>query len=77
MGTLTRSIKRFMEEREMTWSWLVLTDESAFSRKAKAGVQKNNSHEIGIALVNLTTQEVITNDSVVGRRMVRFVRAFK
>jgi hypothetical protein len=77
LGTLTQSIKRYMEEQEMTWSWLVLTGESAFTRKAKVGVQKNNSHNIGIALVTLTTQEVITNDSVVGRRMVRFVRAFK
>jgi hypothetical protein len=77
LGTLTRSIKRYMEEQEMTWSWLVLTGEGSFTRKAKAGVQKNNSHEIGIALVDLTAQEVITNDSVIGRRMRRFVRTFK
>jgi hypothetical protein len=77
LGTLTRSIKGYMEEREMAWSWLVLTGEESFTRKAIAGVQKNNSHEIGISLVDLAAQEVTTNDSVIGRRMRRFVRTFK
>ena len=77
LATLTKSIKGFMEERGMTWSWLVLTGEDSFTRKAKAGIQNNDSHEIGIALVDLASQEVITNDSVIGRRMPRFVRTFK
>lgn len=77
LGTLIRSIKGYMEEQEMTWSWLVLTGEESFTRKAIAGLQKNKSHEIGISLVDLAAQEVITNDSVMGRRMRRFVRTFK
>ncbi len=77
LGTLIKSIKDFMEEQEMTWSWLVLTREGSFTRKATAGIQKNNSHEIGIALVDLEANEMITNDSVIGRRMRRFVRTFK
>lgn len=77
LGTLTRSIKRYMEEQGMTWSWLVLTGEGSFASIAKARVQKNDSHEIGIALVDLAAQEVITNDSVIGRRMRRFVSTFK
>lgn len=77
LETLTKSIKDYMEEEEMTWSWLVLTGEEPFTRKAKAGIQKNKSQDIGIALVDLAAQEVITNDSVLGRRMPRFVRTFK
>jgi hypothetical protein len=77
LGKLTKSIRGYMEEQEMTWAWLVLTGEGSFTRKAKAGIQKDNSKEIGIALVDIAAQEVITNDSVLGRRMRQFVRAFK
>lgn len=77
LSTLTKSIKGFMEEQGMTWSWLVLTGENSFTRKAKVGIQHNDSHEIGIALVDLAAQEVITNDSIIGRRMPRFVGTFK
>jgi hypothetical protein len=77
LGKLTKTIRDYMEEQEMTWAWLVLTGENSFTRKAKAGIQKNTVEEIGIALVDLNAQEVITNDSVLGRRMTQFVRAFK
>lgn len=77
LGKLIKSIRGYMEEKEMTWAWLVLTGEGSFTRKAKAGIQKNNVKEIGIALVDLNAQEVITNDTVLGRRMHQFVRAFK
>jgi hypothetical protein len=77
LGKLIKSIRDYMEKHEMTWAWLVLTGESSFTRKAQAGIEKNTVEEIGIALVDLNTQEVITNDSVLGRRMLQFVRTFK
>lgn len=77
LGTLIKSIKRYMKKRDLTWSWLVLPREGSFTKRARAVVQKNNSHEIGIALVDLAAQEVVTNDSFIGRRMRQFVRSFK
>ena len=77
LGILTGPIKQYMEDRGLTWSWLVLPGEGPFSGRAKAAVQKNKVREIGIALVDLAAKEVVTNDSFVGRRMRRFVRGFK
>ena len=77
LGALTGSIKRYMEEQELTWSWLVLPAEGPFTKRARAAVQKNDLREIGIALVDLAAQEVTTSDSYWGRRMQRFVGSFK
>jgi hypothetical protein len=77
LGALIRSIKRYMEEQELTWSWLVVPAEGSFSKRARAAVEKNDLREMGIALVDLTGQEVITNASYLGRRMQRFVGGFK
>jgi len=77
LGTLTRSVKRYMKEQDLTWSWLVLPGEGPFTERARAVVQKNDLREIGIALVDLAAQEVVTNDSFLGRRMRRFVGGFK
>ena len=77
LGALLRSIRQYMEEKELTWSWLVLPAEGTFTKTAKAAVQKNDLREIGIALVDLAAQEVVTNDSFFGRKMGRFVGVFK
>ena len=77
LGALTGAVKRYMKEQDLTWSWLVLPGEGSFTKKAKAVVQKNDLHEIGIALVDLAAQEVVTNDSFLGRKMRRFVGRFK
>ena len=77
LGTLTKSVGRYMKEQDLTWSWLVLPGESRFAKRAKAAVQKNNLREVGIALVDLSAQEVITNDSYLGRRMRQLVGRFK
>ena len=77
LGSLAKIIKRYMKEQDLTWSWLVLPSEGSFTKKAKAVVQKDDSHEIGIALMNLAAQEVVTNDSYLGRRMRRLVGDFK
>ena len=77
LGALTKSVGRYMKEQELAWSWLVLPGVSSFSARAKAAVQKNNLREVGIALVDLSAQEVIINDSYVGRRMRQLAGPFK
>ena len=77
LGALTKSVGRYMNEQELAWSWLVLLGESSFATRAKAAVQKNNLREVGIALVDLSAQDVIINDSYIGRRMRQLAGRFK
>jgi hypothetical protein len=77
LSTILNAMRRYMKEQETQWSWLVIPGESTFSPQTRATVEKNDTRELGIALVDLSAQEVITNRSYVGRRMGRFVRCFK
>jgi hypothetical protein len=71
------AISKFLKEEDFAWAWLVIPHEGAFSRKARAMVERNDSHEIGVALVDLSAEEVISAGSHWGQRMVKFVRCFK
>ena len=71
------TISKFLKEEDYAWAWLVMPHEGSFSRKARAMVEHTDSKEIGIALVDLESQEIIPSGSYWGRRMVRFVKCFK
>lgn len=71
------TISQFLKERDYAWAWLVIPQEGSFSRKAMAMVEGNDSNEIGIALVDLSSQEIISAQSYWGRRMTRFIKCFK
>ena len=75
--TLLQEVGKFMAEHDIEWSWLVIPREGPFSRRAKAMVERNERRELGIALVDLATQEITTSSSYVGRRMPRFIRCFR
>jgi hypothetical protein len=77
LGKTLKAIKGFMKERELDWSWLVIPRKEAFSQQAKAVVEKDESQELGIALVDLSSQEITSSRSYIGRRMPRFVKCFK
>lgn len=76
LNEVLRQISRFLREQEFAWAWLVIPQEQAFSRKAKSMVESTNIREIGIALVDLSSQEIVTSESHWGRRMARFIRCF-
>ncbi len=71
------AITSFLKQQEFAWAWLVVPQEGAFSRKAKSMVQSTSIREIGIALVDLSSQEIVTSESHLGRRMPRLVGCFK
>ena len=71
------TIATFLKQQEFAWAWLVVPQEGPFSRKAKSKVQSTTLREIGIALVDLSSQEVVNSESHVGRRLVKIVRCFK
>jgi hypothetical protein len=71
------TISRFLKEEEFAWAWLVLPNEGAFSRKARAMVESTDTNEIGIALVDLNSKEIIKGASFWSGRMARFIKCFK
>jgi hypothetical protein len=71
------TIAKFLEEEEFAWAWLVMPHEGAFSRKAMAIVERSDSRDIGVALVDLSSQQVVSSPSYWGQRMVRFIKCFK
>jgi hypothetical protein len=72
---LTR-ISTLLKEEEFAWAWLIIPNEGPFSRKAASMVQSTSIREIGIALVDLSSQEIVTSESHWGRHMPRFIRCF-
>jgi hypothetical protein len=72
-----KAARRCMEGQEIEWSWLVFPGEGAFSPQARARIEKNDARELGIALVDLSAQEIVTSRSYVGRRMSRFINCFR
>jgi hypothetical protein len=71
------TISRFLKEEKFAWAWLVIPHEGSFSRKARAMVESNDNREIGIALVDLSSEEVISAASYLGGRMSRVIKCFK
>lgn len=71
------TISTFLKQQEFAWAWLVVPHEGPFSRKAESMVQSTALREIGIALVDLSSQEVVNSESHVGRGLVKVVRCFK
>ena len=70
---LIQLVREHMREGNLTWSWLVLPQEGAPALGVKELVRKKEIHEIGIALVDISSGEITTNPSYVGRRMVDHV----
>jgi hypothetical protein len=70
-------MSRYMEAEGLKWSWLVILGHGSFPGKLCRAVVRNDVREMGVALVDLDSQEIVTNSSFMGRRMVRHIRCFK
>ncbi len=77
LPVMLKAVQRYMKDREIQWSWVVIPCESAFSPQARASLERNEARDLGIALVNLQTQEIVTSHSYIGRRMGRYINTFK
>jgi hypothetical protein len=71
------TIGRFLKREEFAWAWLVIPHEGSFSRKVTAIVERNDNRDIGIALVDLSSQQVVASSSYWGQKMLRFIKCFK
>jgi hypothetical protein len=77
LSQVLNTISTFLKKEEFAWAWLVIPHEGPFSRKAKSMVENSSIREIGIALVELQSEEIVNSESHWGRQMVRFIRCFK
>lgn len=73
---ILQTLKRYRKDQEVAWTWLVILSESKFSPQLVAQVEKNDDRHTGIALIDLSTEEIITSQSYVARRMESVVNCF-
>jgi hypothetical protein len=74
---LVKRIQEYMKDEELDWCWLVLPKEGPFSSRLRAALEKIDYREIGIALVNISSREIVTNPSYVGQRLRDQVKCFR
>jgi hypothetical protein len=74
---LLATLSRFLQAEEFAWAWLIIPHEGPFSGRARALVERNDNREIGIALVDLAAEEIISSASHWGQKMTRFIKCFK
>ncbi len=74
---LVKCIQGYMEAEELDWCWLVLPQEGPFSSRLRAALEKIDYRELGIALVNISSREIFTNPSYVGKRLRDHVKCFR
>jgi len=74
LGRLIKEMLRMMKKNNIKWSWLIIPKETEFSQKIKKIVEKNDISNIGIALINLKNKDIITNNSIIGRKIKTTLR---
>lgn len=77
LDRLLKAMESYMEDNNIAWSWLVIPKEGPFSKENKGVVERIAQREMGIALVDLNSQEITTNRSPLGRRLPRYIRCFR
>ncbi|HDN80418.1 MAG: hypothetical protein DRI61_02115 [Chloroflexi bacterium] len=73
LQTIVGLLRKYMQENDIRWSWLVVPREGPFSEGLKDAVSRMDFREIGVALLDLTSGEIHTNPHM-GRKMIRYVR---
>lgn len=76
LPALVAAIQKVSKDQSIDWSWLVIPNDDSFSSRAMERVKADDTRELGIALVNLKSQDITSSHSYVGRRMERFIRCF-
>ncbi|MBM3134268.1 MAG: hypothetical protein FJZ89_03065 [Chloroflexi bacterium] len=74
---MARHLLGYMKGEELDWCWLVLPREGPFSSRLQVALEKIDYRELGIALVNISSREIFTNPSYVGRRLRDHVKCFR
>lgn len=77
LSRVVHAVRNYMAEQELEWAWLVIPRQAGISARARSRVERNDERDLGIALVDLASQEIVASRSYVGRRMSRFITCFR
>ncbi len=73
LRTALTAARKFMEENELKWMWLVLGQAGEPSRAVARQVEEINEKEVGVALVNLDTLRGVSSSNLLGRNVFRLM----
>lgn len=74
---LVQLVSEYMKETNIAWSWIVIPQEGQLPAGTADLIRRKDINEIGIALVDISSEDVTTNPSYVGRRMAGHVKCFR
>ena len=72
-----RAADRHMRDHGVDWAWVVLAHDVPFDPGVVRAVEKMNAREAGVALVDVSSRTVLTDLSLVGRKMRDHVRCWR
>lgn len=67
------AVKSVMTKSEMKWAWLALIGQSP-SESASKCVQEATDPVVGVAYIDVTSRQVISADTRLGRQLKKYVR---
>ena len=74
LAGIVRAVEKFMSRNKIDWSWIVLAKEDAFSEPLKSFVQGYRAQEIGVALLDLSSGDMTTSSSYLGKNLEKYAR---
>lgn len=77
LDELVQLVSEYMKETNIAWSWIVIPQEGPLPVGTADLIKGKDINEIGIALVDVSSGDVVTNPSYVGRRMADHVKCFR
>lgn len=77
LAEILRATEKFMKRNEIDWSWVVIAKEGAFPETLKNFVQTYRTREVGVALVDVSSGDMTTSDSFIGRNLERYAKVPK
>ena len=77
LRNLVKGLLEHIKEIGVDWAWLVIPKEGGFPHNIQRLVESIDYRELGIALVDVTSQEIVNSSSYVGKRMRDHVKCFR
>jgi hypothetical protein len=66
-------LQQYVRDKEAKWSFLIVVHSGNAPRALRERIQSLNSEAIGVALVDVTTMEILHNSSLIGRSAERIL----
>jgi hypothetical protein len=77
LAGILRTVEKFMKRNEIDWSWVIIAKEGGFPETLKNFVQTYRVREVGVALVDVSSGDMTTSSSFIGKNLERYAKAPK